>query len=311
MFRLLPRKRAEALRGALDRLLAIDPPAGRIADDPVVFPHRYRDPKDIEVVGLIAAVLAYGQVDLFRRVVAEILDRTGPHPARFCAEAAPSDLKIAFRPLYYRMNRGLDFACLLYFIGEILRRYDSLGTLFAAGYREEEPDIAPALTRFIDRILAIDPAPIYGRTIYPYGLRQMFSSPERRSACKRLNLYLRWMVRPADGLDFGLWEEIPPGKLLIPLDTHVIRISRYLGLTRRRTPGWAMAREITDQLKRLDPLDPLKYDFPLCHLGISGACPIDPDPAKCVLCPLLPHCRKGRKVMGWGKRSALSGQLSA
>lgn len=287
----------EKLRKVLDDLILCYPPSQKIPADPIEFPHRFSDPRDIEVVGLIAALLAYGQVFLFKRVVENILLLMGGSPAAFCEKASPEFLKGQFKTVYYRMNTGTDLACLIYFIGEILRQYGSLGRLFIAGYRKEEPDIAPTLTRFVDRILAIDSTPIYGRSHYPYGLLQLFSSPKRRSACKRLNLYLRWMIRPADGIDFGLWTDVPPSKLIIPLDTHIVRISRYLGLTRRKSPGWAMAQEITERLKRLDPMDPLKYDFPLCHLGISSSCPIEKDRSKCRICPLLPRCRRGQGLM--------------
>jgi uncharacterized protein (TIGR02757 family) len=287
----------ERLRAALGTLIKHSPLGHRVQDDPVEFPHRYTDPQDIEVVGLISALLAYGQVPLFKRVVEQILEIMQGSPAKFCAEAEPSKLRAQFEKIYYRMNSGRDLACLFYFIGEVLRCRGSLGKLFYDGYREKEPDIAPTLSRFVDRMLAFDPTPIYGKAHHPYGLRQLFSSPERLSACKRFNLYLRWMVRPADGVDFGLWREIPPSKLVIPLDTHIVRISRYLGLTRRKSPGWAMAKEITERLKRFDPVDPLKYDFVLCHLGISGACPIEKDRLKCRVCPLLASCRKGRGLL--------------
>jgi uncharacterized protein (TIGR02757 family) len=293
----------ERLREALERLVK-NPPARR-SDDPVDFPHRFSDPSDIEVVGFISALLAFGQVPLFKRVVERILEIMGEKPALFCAEIGPERLRKTFEGVYYRWNGGNDFACLLFFIGEVLRRYGTLGRLFISGFREEEADIGPALSRFIGRILALDPKPIYRKKQYPLGF---FSSPARQSACKRLNLYLRWMVRPADGIDFGLWRKIPPSKLIIPLDTHLIRISRYLGLTRRRSPGWAMAKQITESLKRLDPVDPLKYDFALCHLGISGACPVEKDRSKCLICPLLPRCLRGRGLLqGSGARAMDSG----
>jgi uncharacterized protein (TIGR02757 family) len=297
----------ERLREALERLVK-NPPARR-SDDPVDFPHRFSDPSDIEVVGFISALLAFGRVPLFKRVVERILEIMGEKPALFCAETGPERLRKTFEGVYYRWNGGNDLACLLFFIGEVLRRHGTLGRLFVSGFRKEETDIGPALTRFIGAILAIDPRPIYRRSHYPRGL---FSSPARRSACKRLNLYLRWMVRPADGIDFGLWREIPPSKLVIPLDTHLIRIGRYLGLTRRRSPGWAMAKEITESLKRLDPIDPLRYDFALCHLGISGSCPVEKNRSKCLICPLLASCARGRRlVRGNEQRPASSNRSGA
>lgn len=115
-------------------------------------------------------------------------------------------------------------------------------------------------------------------------------------AAKRLNLYLRWMVRGPDEIDFGIWKQVKPSELVIPLDTHVMRISRWLGLTKRNTIGWATAEEVTASLRRLDPLDPVRYDFALCHYGMSGVCPAKPVRTNCVKCPLRGECAIGRKL---------------
>jgi uncharacterized protein (TIGR02757 family) len=122
-------------------------------------------------------------------------------------------------------------------------------------------------------------------------IRFFFPTPVDGSACKRMNLYLRWMVRPEDGVDCGVWTGVAPSRLVIPLDTHIARISSYIGLTDRKSPGWAMALDITHHLRALDRNDPLRYDFALCHLGIAGDCPRKQDPAKCVKCPIQPVCR--------------------
>jgi uncharacterized protein (TIGR02757 family) len=122
-------------------------------------------------------------------------------------------------------------------------------------------------------------------------VRFFLPSPVDGSACKRMNLYLRWMVRPDDGVDCGVWKGLAPRSLVIPLDTHIARISSYIGLTDRKSPGWAMALDITRQLRLLDAEDPLQYDFALCHLGIAGDCPRKRNPLKCAACPILPVCR--------------------
>ena len=121
-------------------------------------------------------------------------------------------------------------------------------------------------------------------------MRYFLPSPEDGSACKRLNLYLRWMVRRGDGLDFGQWREVSTAHLVIPLDSHVSRIARYVGLTDRLTPSWGTALEVTEQLCRFDPRDPVKYDFSLCRLGILKLCPKKRRPSKCRACPLLDVC---------------------
>src|SRR5262249_26444750 len=155
----------------------------------------------------------------------------------------------AFKPLYYRLSRGADIACLIFLMQSVLRRHGTVGNMFSELYRPEDVDIGPTLERFVQSLRRIDTTPIYGAHAHPRGLVHFLSAPSKGSACKRLNLYLRWMVRPAvaaesggadavDGLDFGLWKQIPPSKLVIALDTHVLRISRYLGLTRRKTGTW-------------------------------------------------------------------------
>ena len=121
-------------------------------------------------------------------------------------------------------------------------------------------------------------------------VRLFFSSPADGSACKRLNLFLRWMVRRSGGLDFGLWSDVSPRRLVIPLDTHVARIARYVGLTTRTTPDWKMALDVTHSLRRFDPGDPVKYDFAICRLGILDYCPRKRDIVKCEGCSLRPVC---------------------
>ncbi|MDP2277151.1 MAG: TIGR02757 family protein [Nitrospirota bacterium] len=122
---------------------------------------------------------------------------------------------------------------------------------------------------------------VYGKNLKPDGLLQFFPSPSKGSACKRMNLFLRWMIRQRD-IDFGIWKGIPENKLVIPLDTHIAKISKCLGFTKRKSQDWKMAVEITDALKKLDSDDPLKYDFAMCHYGISGLC--GPEFNKCDKC---------------------------
>lgn len=272
----------------------------RIKEDPVELPHRYADSREIEAVALLSSTLAYGRVPLFKAVVEKILALTEGAPYRYLMSFDPAREASRFRGIYYRLNTTEDLFAFIYLISRVVRRYGSIGALFRSLYREEEADLGPTLSRFVEAIFSFDTRPVYGKRLVPGGLRQLLSSPASGSACKRLNLFLRWMVRPADGIDFGLWKEIPPGKLTIPLDTHIIRISRYLGLTVRKSPDWKMAKEITDSLRIFDPHDPLKYDFSLCHLGISGACPIEKSREKCAACPLLAACRRGGRLVRGG-----------
>jgi uncharacterized protein (TIGR02757 family) len=147
----------------------------------------------------------------------------------------------------------------------------SIEAFFLEGYDRSAADVGAALESFSTRALAIDVRAAYGGVPSTPGVRYFFPKPSAGSGCKRLNLFLRWMVR-RDAVDLGVWSHVQPAALIMPLDTHVIRVGRCLRLTRRTSPGWRMAAEITASLRALDPIDPVKYDFSLCHLGMANAC---------------------------------------
>jgi uncharacterized protein (TIGR02757 family) len=243
---------------------------GRLTHDPIQFPRRYRRKGDIEAAGFIASCFAYGRVDLFKPVVERVLSAMGPSPHGFL-----TDFKVQRRGLFsgiaYRFNRTDDVVALIYVMGEILRRHGSLEGLFKSFYSPTDPHTGAALAGMVEAFLAVDTSAVYGSPVKPRGLMQFFPSPRSGSACKRANLFLRWMIRRRD-IDLGIWRGIPGGKLVVPLDTHILRVSRCLGFTRRKSGDWKAALEITSALRRLDPEDPLKYDFALCHAGIAGLC---------------------------------------
>lgn len=238
--------------------------------DPLRFARALRDPADQEVVGFVAAALAYGNVRQIRRSIQAVVDTLGDHPARalerFDARRAARRLE-GFK---HRFNDGRDVACLLRFVSRMRRTHGSIEGFFAQGHSADAPDVGPGLTSFAARALALDHGGLYGDGPLPAraGVRFFFSSPADGSACKRLNLFLRWMVRRG-GVDLAVWRAVEPRALVIPLDAHVHRIARSVGLTRYRSPGWPMALDITKRLRRLDPLDPVKYDFALFQLGLG------------------------------------------
>ncbi|MBI4682790.1 MAG: TIGR02757 family protein [Nitrospirae bacterium] len=243
----------------------------RLAHDPVEFPHRYSDPEDIEVAGFIAACFAYGKVDLFKPVIEKILKPAGKRPGHYLRNFSLKNDAGYFKGTSYRFNKEKDILCFIYMLSQALKEWNSLKDLFYHYYKPDHKDIKNALDGFVKYFLSVDTSPVYDKNIKPSGLTQLLPAPERGSACKRMNLFLRWMVRTKD-IDLGIWDKIPPSKLIIPLDTHIARISRCLGLTKRTSSDWKTAKEITDGLRKFDPLDPLKYDFALCHQGISGLC---------------------------------------
>ncbi len=281
------------LKETLDRFYKEYDLKSRIEHDPIEFPHRYNKPEDIEIAGLIASSLAYGKVTLFKPVINKILSITSSNGSlkEFIINFEPAKDAKLFSGIKYRFNSEKDIIALIYSIKSALIEYGSLKKLFYSFYNSGDNNITNALTGFVKYFMSLDLSPVYGKKGYSDGMKQFFPSPSEGSACKRLNLYLRWMVRSDDGVDFGIWNKIPPSKLIIPLDTHTARICTHLGLTRLKTTGWKMAEEITDNLKILAPEDPVKYDFALCHLGISGECPPNKDKEKCDVCSLKDICK--------------------
>ncbi len=271
----MPRRDWNRVREVLDGFLARRP-ADR-GPDPVSFPRRYAGRDDREVAGLLAACLAFGRVASIRAKIADALSRMGDSPAAYVDGLAPGRALADFRGWNHRMARPPHLVALLKGMQRVRRRHGSLGAAFSSypgGVRERLAAFSNAL------------GPVGGN---------LLASPRTGSPCKRLNLYLRWMVRPDDGIDLGIWTGVAPADLIIPLDTHIHRIARYVGFTKLKTPRWETAAEITRALARLDPADPLKYDFALCHLGIAGDCPRHRVPAICTGCDLKEVCRLPRR----------------
>jgi uncharacterized protein (TIGR02757 family) len=262
-----------------------------LATDPISLVHEYRDPADIELFGFLASSLAYGRVDQILRSLRDLQTRIGPSPARFVSGFDYASGLRALRGFRHRFHSGRDVAHLCLLLRRALDDSGSLGAFFAGGFERTHDHVGPALAHFCERMTGWAGIPgLRGGTLPRSSpVRLFFSSPAGGSACKRLNLYLRWMVRRG-APDFGLWRDIPSSHLVIPLDTHVARLAINLGLTSRKTPDWRMALEVTAALRRYDPADPIRYDFALCRLGILDHCPRRVDPMKCAACMLRPVC---------------------
>jgi uncharacterized protein (TIGR02757 family) len=271
------------LKSILDRFYREYDFKERLRHDPIEFPHRYKNPRDIEVSAFIASSLAYGKVGLFKSAVEKILSVMGANPYEFLLEFRLKKHGKLLEGIKYRFNENEDLLALMFILHKALISHTSLEKLFRKFYRHDSITIGETLSGFVSSLLKINTSQIYGKDFKPAGLRQLFPSPMDGSACKRANLFLRWMVRDRD-IDFGIWEGIPKSRLIIPLDTHIARISGCLGLTKRKSLDWKMAVEITESLKRFDPEDPLKYDFALCHHGISGMCSGKKEIIKCKGC---------------------------
>lgn len=262
------------------------------ATDPIQIVRRYDRADDREVVGFCAAALAFGRVASVLQSIERLLAIVGRRPAAYVRAFDPARHKPAFVDLVHRWTRGDDLVALLWIIRQMLDQSGSIEAFFIEGLDPGAPDITEALDSFSTRAMALDLTMAYGP---PRGGRHQrmvgyfFPRPSAGSACKRLNLFLRWMVRK-DALDLGVWSNVAPAQLVVPLDTHVIRVGRCLRLTRYTSPGWKMARDITATLRRLDPDDPVRYDFSLCHLGMMNACGFSRAQAD-AQCPLRGVCR--------------------
>lgn len=284
------------LKEKLDELY-LNYDAAYLESDPIQFPHRYRDGRDKEAVAFIASALAYGNVATIKADLEKILSVLGPRPYGAILSAEPEALLSAFTGFKHRFTTARHLAWLLLIMKDVLSEYGSLKVFFLKDYSPDSGNIKDALISFVDRLVGRGGKKIYGTIEQAKrdGALFLLPSPESGGACKRLNLFLRWMVRTADDIDFGLWPEVSPSKLVIPLDTHIARLSLYLGLTRRKTSDWRTAEEITQKLRALDPGDPLKYDFSLTRLGILGDCVAGKSGAGCDGCLLAEVCERSRQ----------------
>lgn len=233
-----------------------------IGDDPLSVPHKFREKQDIEISGFFAAVLAWGNRKTIINNCTRLMALMDNAPYDFCLHHSATDLK----KMTGFVHRTFNSDDLLYFIAFLkyhFSRYDSLeDAFFKPGTSADNRSVATALNSFYDYFFSL-PC-LIKRT------RKHLAAPENGSACKRLNMFLRWMVRnDGRGVDFGIWNSIKPAVLICPLDVHVARVARHFGLLERKQNDWAAATELTGNLRRLDPEDPVKYDFALFGLGIS------------------------------------------
>jgi len=278
--------RSDSLKAQLDGLCRRYDTAEALAKDPLMVPLSYRDPLDRELAAFVAAHLAYGRVDPMIRAIRTALAPLGQNPAHWLRERPEATLQQelggALMGWTWRFHTGPD---LLAWLLAWKRLDQESGTGL-------EPHLLPGGSQDPDGVLSQVVQRLRKELPRSYGLRFSLPDPLAGAACKRWRMFLRWMVRTG-WPDLGLWPRYPTDRLVIPLDTHVARVSRYIGLSHRATPDGKMAHEITESLRRLDPADPLRYDFALSHLGILGDCPGIRKRSTCGGCPLYSVCRAG------------------
>ncbi len=279
--------RLDELGRALEEVRQRCDAAARRRVDPVGFVHDYRGALQQELAGLVASSCAFGNVTTILGKLAEFRERTGPDLVAAGEDFA--ELRRALAGFRHRLYQGDDLARLVYGARFVQRRHGSLGDAFRS--RSPEVDLASALGGIVDEIREAGQFPANdGRR----GPAHLLSDPRRGSASKRLLLFLRWMVRPADGVDLGLWP-VPPSVLRVPVDVHIHKLASNLGLTRSAAPSWTVSEEITSVFRLFDADDPVKYDFALCHLGMSTACRSRFLEEVCGTCSIQNVCRHGTR----------------
>ena len=272
-----PASRDADLRELFEQLYARYHRPEFLPGDPLHFAHRFASDEDREVAALLAAVFASGNIKAILAVLDQLHGVMGASPARWLRERTPKDLRGAVGNLYHRWVRPVDVEVLLAMIGSVLRQHGSLGNLWRSLDDQEGDNVLPALSKFVAAIQSqpIAPLTVRGRSnaksqALPPVTSILLTSPAGGSACKRMNLFLRWMARPADGVDLGIWSAfVSPSRLVMPVDVHVLRLCRKLRLTRRSTADQRAAEEITRRMKRISPDDPCRYDFSIIRAGIQ------------------------------------------
>ena len=251
----------QSLKDFLDEKVEQYNQPGFIVNDPISIPHRFSKKQDIEISGFFAAILAWGQRKTIINKCLELFQFMDNAPHDFLLHHQEPDLK-AFLNFKHRTFNEVDTLYFIHFLSWFYRRHESLEEAFLIGQTGKPEAMESILIQFHQFFFSLADSP--GRT------NKHIATPARKAACKRINMYLRWMVRSDDkGVDFGLWTKIKPSQLICPCDLHVDRVGRKLGLITRKQTDWQTALELTQRLRELDPEDPVKYDFALFGLGIE------------------------------------------
>ncbi len=253
--------RNEYLKAFLDQKVDQYNSLSFISNDPICIPHEYEKKQDVEITAFVAAMLAWGQRVTIINKCHEFFRLMDNDPHNFILYHQENDLKV-FLNFKHRTFNTTDALYFIAFFKHHYSKYDSLEDAFLKAGMQENWDAEKALTAHFEYFFSLQDHP---RRTYKH-----IPNPTRKSACKRMNMFLRWMVRKDDiGVDFGLWNRIPQSQLICPCDVHVDRVARKLGLINRKQTDWQTALELTQKLKKLDPEDPVKYDFALFGLGVE------------------------------------------
>ncbi len=278
-------KRITQLKNALERLYYKYNRSDFIKSDPLQFVYQYSNQADRELAALLAAMLAYGRVQQIQKSLTDLSGRMGDSPFEFVRNF-DEHKRGELGGFKHRFTTGDDISDLLTLLKKVLNRHGSIEKFFVQGYDYDDENIIPALSKFCDSLLGMYAKTHNGHV--PRGLAYLLPRPAAGSACKRLNLFLRWMVRE-DDVDTGLWSSIDKAKLIVPVDVHMSRLCRILGFYDHKTVSLAAAIKITESFAEIEPADPVKYDFALSRIGIVEGCTGSFRP-ECESCELLEFC---------------------
>ncbi len=280
-------KHPESIKTVLEKLYHRYNHYELIKPDPLQFVYRYSRRADMEIAGLLAAELAYGRVQQIQKSLTDLLGRMGTSPFEFVLNFDKQKRK-KLKSFKHRFTSGEDISDLLELLKKVLNQYDSVEEFFIRGYNPNDKNIIPALSKFCNSLLEM-----YAKAHTSSAstqLRYLLTSPASGSVCKRLNLFLRWMVRD-DDVDAGLWKRVDKAKLIVPVDVHMGRLCRILGFHDRKAVSLSTAVEITECFAKIEPTDPVKYDFALSRIGILDNC-TGRRRSGCEFCELFKFCSR-------------------
>lgn len=283
-------ERLVILKDVLERLYAKYNHREAVPPDPLQFVYRYAKPSDMEIAAFLAADLAYGRVAQIEKSVTTLFGYMGESPYEFVRNFGNAQRR-KLSSFKHRFTTGQDISDLLSLLRQVLSRHGSIERFFVQGCDPGDRNIIPALSKFCDSLYEIRDSEHGGQI--SRGLKYLLSSPAGGSACKRLNLFLRWMVRD-DAVDAGLWKSVDKAKLIVPVDIHMGRLCRILGFYSRKTVNLSTAVEITDSFAKIEPADPAKYDFALSRIGIVENCNGQIG-SKCKDCELFGLCLQSER----------------
>jgi uncharacterized protein (TIGR02757 family) len=276
----------QTIRNILEKLYRKYNHQNLIKPDPLQFIYNYTDKRDMEIAGLLSASLAYGRVEQIQNSLTKLLGIIGKSPYVFVLDFNQNK-RNKLRDFKHRFNTGDDISDLLELLKIILKKHDCIEEYFLQGFDKSDENIIPALSKFCDTLIKIHSLKHDGKI--NHNLEYLLVSPSRGSVCKRMNLFLRWMIRN-DEVDSGLWKNIDKAKLIVPIDVHMGRLCGFLGFHNKKNISLKTAIEITKHFAEIEPSDPVKYDFSLSRIGIVENCTGKYN-AACQFCELNDFCK--------------------